>query len=138
MRAFLLSLIVLTLLSCGKDNSSRIPEVFVNYQVTIQEFDIKKNADGIMLVNGHGVAGLMIIKTPSNNYIAFDRCSSVEPEKRCVVVPESSFTATDPCSGAKYSLLDGSPAKAPATRGLKQYQVNLTNFQIMVSNNYGN
>jgi hypothetical protein len=134
MRNILLSLFLLTLLSCSKDNSSRIPEVFVNYQVTFQEFDIKKNENGILLVNGHGVAGLMIIKISANTYKAFDRCSSVEPEKRCVVVPESSFTASDPCSGAKYSLFDGSPAKAPATRGLKEYQVNTTNFQLIVSN----
>jgi nitrite reductase/ring-hydroxylating ferredoxin subunit len=62
-------------------------------------------------------------------------CSSVNPQKRCAVVPDDpNLTATDPCSGAKFSLFDGSPVKAPAARSLKQYRVIITNFDLMVVN----
>lgn len=120
--------IVITLLSCNKDREDRIPEVYVNYHITLQEFNIK-NKNGVLLVNNTGVAGLIIYRRPDNVFVAYDRCSSVNPQQKCAVIPdEPSLTATDPCSGAKFSLYDGSPVKAPAKRPLKEYQVIITNF----------
>ena len=120
--------IVITLLSCNKDREDRIPEVYVNYHITLQEFNIK-NKNGVLIVNNNGVAGLIIYRRPDNVYVAYDRCSSVNPQQKCAVIPdEPSLTATDPCSGAKFSLYDGSPVKAPAKRPLKEYQVIITNF----------
>jgi nitrite reductase/ring-hydroxylating ferredoxin subunit len=131
-----LAVIALVLLSsCKKDTEGRIPDVFVDYHVTIQEFSIKSSS-GVLLVNGTGVAGLIIYRRPDNNYVAFDRCSSVNPEQKCAVTPDDpSLTATDPCSGAKFSLYDGTPMKAPAKRPLKQYYVYVTNSsEIHVTN----
>jgi nitrite reductase/ring-hydroxylating ferredoxin subunit len=108
--------------ACGKDEDLNIPDVPVNYQITVQEFNIK-NKNGYLLVNNYGVAGLILTKG-NGFYQAFDRCSTVNPEKRCKVVPdESGLTAVDSCSGAKYSLYDGAPVKAPAKRNLRQYDV---------------
>lgn len=114
-------------LSCTKDKEGRIPDAYVNYHITVQEFQIKSH-NGVLLVSGQGVAGLIIYRRADNAYVAFDRCSSVNPEQRCAVTPDDpSLTATDPCSGAKFSLYDGSPVKAPAKRPLKQYLVSLSN-----------
>lgn len=128
---------VVALLSCSKDSSDRIPEVYVNYKITILEFDIN-NKNGLLLVNKQnnaGVAGLIIYRRADNAYVAYDRCSSVNPQQRCAVVPDDpNLTATDPCSGAKFSLFDGSPFKAPAKRPLKGYHVIISNFEIMVVN----
>lgn len=129
-----LLIIFLVLTSCKKDNEGRIPDVYVNYHVTLQEFNISSK-NGVLLANG-GVAGLLIYRRPDNNYVAFDRCSSVNPEQKCAVVPDDpSLTATDACSGAKFSIYDGTPMKAPAKKPLKQYQVNIINtFEIHVTN----
>lgn len=125
------------LFSCSKDQEDRIPDVYVNYQITLQEFNIK-STNGLLLVNkgnNTGVAGLIIYRKPNNEWIAFDRCSSVNPEQQCAVIPDDpNLTATDPCSGAKFSMFDGSPVKAPATRGLKEYNVIITNFTLAVNN----
>ena len=133
----LIVLISLSLLSCTKDGLDRIPEAYVNYRITIQEFNIK-NKNGLLLVNkmdNTGVAGLLIYRRADNAYVAFDRCSSVNPQNRCaVVLDDPNLTATDPCSGAKFSLFDGSPAKAPAKRPLKEYKVIISNFEISVVN----
>ncbi len=130
-------LISCMLLSCSKDEGDRIPNAYVNYQITLQEFNIK-NTNGLLLVNkgvNTGVAGLIIYRRASSDYVAFDRCSSVNPQQLCAVVPDdSNLTATDPCSGAKFSLYDGSPAKAPAKRALKEYRVIITNFTLTVTN----
>jgi len=125
----------LLLISCSKDNSSFIPDVYVNYHITLQEFQIKKNSDGVLLVGNQGVAGLIIYHRADGAYIAFDRCSSVDPEKKCAVAPDTGgLTVTDPCSEAKFSLYDGAAVKAPAKRPLKQYQVSITSFEIAVIN----
>ena len=133
----LIVLISISLLSCTKDGLDRIPEAYVNYRITIQEFNIK-NKNGLLLVNkmdNTGVAGLLIYRRADNAYVAFDRCSSVNPQNRCAVVPDDpNLTATDPCSGAKFSLFDGSPVKAPAKRPLKEYKVIISNFEISVLN----
>jgi hypothetical protein len=121
--------------SCSKDNSERIPEIYLDYRISLQEFQIKKNGDNILLVNDEGVAGLIICHNANGNYVAFDRCSSVDPKKLCAVTPDiGGITATDPCSSAKFSLLDGSAMKAPAIRPLKQYQVIISGFEIAVIN----
>lgn len=129
--------ILISLLSCSKDNIDRIPDVYVSYKITLQEFNIK-STNGLLLVNNQanaGVAGLIIYKRADGAFVAYDRCSSVNPQKRCAVVPDDpNLTATDPCSGAKFSLFDGSPVKAPAERSLKQYRVIITNFDLMVVN----
>ena len=138
MRFKLLYIFILsTILSCSKDNIDRIPEVYVSYRITLQEFNIK-STNGLLIVSNQanaGVAGLLIYKRADGAIVAYDRCSTVNPQKRCAVVPDDpNLTATDPCSGAKFSLFDGNPVKAPAQRSLKQYRVIITNFDLMVVN----
>ena len=121
------------LIGCGKE-SLNIPDVRVDYRITVQEFNIR-NKNGILVVDNHGVAGLILTKS-SGTYLAFDRCSTVNPEKRCPVIPDDSgLTATDTCSGGIFSLYDGAPVKAPAKKNLKQYSVFVTGGSlIQVSN----
>jgi len=120
--SILFTLILFT--GCGKQENY-IPDVPVNYNVTLTEFSLKA-VNNVLLVPNNGIAGLMIVKTPLGGFVAFDRCSTVNPDNKCKVVPDDSgLTATDPCSGAKFSLLDGSPQKAPAERTLKTYSVSL-------------
>ena len=119
---------------CGKEENY-IPDVVVNYNITLIEFGLK-STNNVLLVPNYGVAGLIIVKTPLGGFVAFDRCSTVNPENKCKIVPdESGLTATDPCSGAKFSLLDGSPQKAPAEKILKIYNISLQgNVLLNVSN----
>ncbi|TCD07052.1 hypothetical protein EZ449_14775 [Pedobacter frigidisoli] len=125
MKYFYSILIVLVLSTgCGKEQSY-IPDVAVNYNVTLTEFSLKA-VNNVLVVPNYGVAGLIIVKTPLSGFVAFDRCSSVNPENACkVTIDDSGLTATDPCTGAKFSMLDGSPQKAPAERNLKTYNVSL-------------
>ncbi len=136
MMKYLYSILFMLLMvtSCGKDGGY-IPDVPVNYNVTITEFSLKA-VNNVLVVSNNGVGGLLIVKTPLGGYVAFDRCSTVNPEKICKVAPDDSgVTATDPCSGAKFSLLDGSPQKAPAERSLKAYNISLQgNTLLHVSN----
>ena len=121
--------------SCGKA-TDYVPSVPVNFSRPINDPSLAglNSAGGVAIISGYGVAGLIIYKAPSG-LVAYDRCSSYQPEKKCAVTLDASgFTVTDPCSGSKFSLLDGSPVKAPATRSLKSYIVSSYNFTITVSN----
>ncbi len=134
--AYLL-LILVGLVGCGKDDQSYIPSVAVNFQAPLTDPRLTKlnSAGGAVVINGYGVAGLLIYRTPGGSYVAFDRCSSYQPEKKCAVnLDDIGLTVTDPCSGSKFLLSDGSPVKAPATRSLRAYSVSVNNFNIFVSN----
>ncbi len=128
---------IVALVSCGKDSGSYVPSVPVNFQAPLSDPRLSKlNAvGGAVTISGYGVSGLLLYHNADGSYEAYDRCSSYLPENRCAVnIDDTGFTATDPCSGSKFSLTDGSPVKAPATRSLKQYSVTVSNFVIFVSN----
>lgn len=128
-----ITLVLFLFAACGKEQNF-VPDYPVRYDVTLQEFGIYAK-NNVLLVPNQGVAGLMIVKSPTGAYLAFDRCSTVNPEKACAVTPDDSgFTATDPCSGGKFLLLDGSPQKAPAERSLKRYTVVISGATLSVRN----
>ena len=132
-----LLLLCLFFLSCGKTNQDAIPYVQVNFSAPLSDPRLSRIsvAGGAVIIDGYGVCGLIIYNSPSNGYVAYDRCSSYLPENKCAITLDSpTLTATDPCSGSKFSLDDGSPVKAPATRYLRSYSVNLSQNQIFVSN----
>ena len=81
-----------------------------------------------------GVAGIIVYNTGSG-YVGYDRCSTVNPEKKCAVnVDDTGIILVDPCSGAKYDIRSGMPSKAPAERPLKPYQVRRDGNLIRVIN----
>jgi hypothetical protein len=132
---YLAVLVIWSCMGCAKTGEV-VPNVGVYFQATLADPRMAplKSIGGAVTVDGYGVAGLIIYHSPYG-YVAYDRCSSYEPQKRCAVVLDNpSLTATDPCSGSKFSLTDGTPVKAPATRSLKAYAVNTDTFQIFVSN----
>ena len=121
-------LCILILSGCGKA-VNLVPDVPVNLNIPLADpriLNLSSSGHGVV-INGYGVSGLILYRTIANKYVAYDRCSTVNPEGRCAInLDDSGFTATDPCSGAKFLLEDGSPAKAPATVALKEYFVNIT------------
>lgn len=81
-----------------------------------------------------GVAGLIIMQVSEGSYVAFDRCSTVNPKERCAVELEGEGpVAVDPCSGAKYILTNGSPS-AIAECPLRSYHVRRDGDILIVSN----
>ncbi len=90
---------------------------------------------GAVLIAGYGVEGLILYRESDGSYAAYDRCSAYLPQNHCAVTLDAgNFTCTDPCSGSKWSLIDGTPVKAPATRSLREYSISVSNFEVYVSN----
>jgi nitrite reductase/ring-hydroxylating ferredoxin subunit len=131
-------IVVLTMfcLSCVK-NADPIPNVGVDFEDSLSDPRLAalNSAGGAVLINGYGVAGLILYREPDGSYAAYDRCSSYKPQNKCAVTLDASgLTVTDPCSGSKFSLFDGTPVKGPATVSLKAYYVSVSNYEIFVSN----
>jgi len=132
----LLAVMMLTFFACGKSGDV-IPNVSVNFQANVNDprFAALHSPGGAVIVDGYGVAGLILYREADMTYAAYDRCSSYKPQNHCAVtLDNNTLTVTDPCSGSKFSLIDGTPVKAPATRALRAYSVNVSNSEIFVSN----
>lgn len=135
-RLLMIAFISLCYFSCGKA-TDYVPSVPVNFSRAINDPSLSalNSAGGVVFISGYGVAGLIIYRTATGGYVAYDRCSSYQPEKKCAVTLDASgFTVTDPCSGSMFSLSDGTPVKAPATKALRSYIVSYYNYTITVSN----
>ena len=135
-RVLVLVIICLAYFSCGKSGDA-VPNVSVNFQADLGNPMLSplRSPGGAVIISGQGYAGLIIYREPDLSYAAYDACSSYMPQKKCAVTLDgNSLTCTDPCSGSKFSLSDGTPVKSPATRSLKQYNINVSNFEIFVSN----
>ncbi len=133
-KLILVLLISISYFSCGKTGTV-VPSVPVNFQADINPQYSKLNTvGGYYYIKGYGVAGLILYRSRTG-YKAYDACSSYMPEKKCAVtLDDTGFQVVDPCSGSKFSLEDGSPVKAPASKVLRSYQVVATQFTIQVIN----
>ena len=135
-KLLLLFIIPLTFFSCGKGGDA-IPSVAVSFQAAITDprLSALHIPGGTVLINGYGVAGLILYREADGSYACYDRCSSYMPQNLCAVTLDSGgFTVTDPCSGSKFSLIDGTPVKAPATKALRSYSISVSNSEIYVTN----
>jgi nitrite reductase/ring-hydroxylating ferredoxin subunit len=131
----IITLLVLSCFACGK-SGDYVPNISVNFQMALTDprLSALRNPGGAVIVNGYGVAGLILYRTTSG-YAAYDRCSAYLPQNKCALTLDNpTLTVTDPCSGAKWLLQDGTPVKAPAIKSLKAYTVNVSYFEIFVTN----
>lgn len=126
---FIILLLGVFAISCGKDNGDRIPDVPVNLVIPKNDPRLSRlNAfGGAVAINGHGVAGIILYKRLSGGRIvAYDRCSSVNPIQKCQLrIDDPTITATDTCNvnRVRFSLEDGTRIEGEGGRPLKQYSV---------------
>ncbi|MFD0752225.1 hypothetical protein ACFQZS_18875 [Mucilaginibacter calamicampi] len=117
-------LLLFAVSACGKQGNV-VPYVAVNFQLQLNDpkYSPLRAVGSAVVVDGRGVVGVIVANTV-NGYVAYDRCSAYEPEKRCAVtIDDNKLLVTDPCSGSKWLLQDGTPNKAPAVRSLRAYNV---------------
>ncbi|RZK42212.1 MAG: hypothetical protein EOO90_08175 [Pedobacter sp.] len=129
-------LFVIISTSCAKEDNF-LPNVPVNFHSPLTDPRLNRlsTAGGAVSLSNHGIAGIIIYRRADNAYVAYDRCSTVNPDqKNAILLDDPNLTATDPVSGAKYSLYDGSPVKAPAKTSLKRYNVTIAGNTLQVTN----
>ncbi len=137
MKAKLFSLLMLlTLFSCKKNNSF-IPQVQVQIVINTldPQFQSLNGIGGWSYVEG-GSRGIIVFRSESENFKAFDRHCSFEPENTCarVSVIESSLFAEDSCCNSRFQLIDGQAIGGPASVGLQEYRTSFDGNIIQIFN----
>lgn len=133
---FLLLITIISCFSCRK-NSSFIPDIPV--QLVLNTLDPQyQNLNGIggwSYVEG-GSRGIIVFRSDFNEFKAYDRHCSYEPEKSCaqVSIKDNNLLAEDSCCASVFQLIDGLPIDGPATRGLQQYNTSFDGNIIQVWN----
>ena len=121
--------ILLTTFGCVKDTTG-IPNVYIDIPpISLHNPDYSKllAPNNFVFLEG-GVAGIVVYNTGRGGYVAYDRCSTVNPDERnaLVIDDDTGFNLVDPVSGAKFDLATGFPTKKPAEKALLTYSVIIT------------
>lgn len=135
-KIFIGLLFLMVAMGCGKSQDDIIPYVPVNFNSPRANPALLKlqSPGGAVVLTDYGYAGLILYNN-AGQIMAYDRCSTVNPEKKCALnLDDPTISVTDPCSGGKFLLLDGSAGKAPAQYPLRRYQVIVTSNNISVIN----
>ena len=137
--AFFLYTFLFLQLGCNNNNNSRIPEVYVDFYININDpqfFDLQVVGNYVYVTGG--VSGIIIYRKSSTEFVALDRCCSFDPDKRCKVEVDTTTNQKIICPHCKseFSLDNGYVLKAPASGPLKQYQTTFDGETVHVFNNY--
>lgn len=117
----ILGLIALAITAaCSKSSCNVVPDVFVMERISLVQYPQLRLPQQPVAINQGGVAGLIVMNVGNDQYVAFDRCSTVDPHKQCAV-EVNGLVAKDPCSGATFILTNGSPSNI-AECPLKPYR----------------
>jgi len=119
---------------CSGDSCNVVPDRSFTANINQAEHIGVFSTNGWAYANG-GYAGLIVYNTGTQaepRLVAYDRCSTVDPEKGNRVEVDGNVVV-DPVSGAKWLLMDGSPA-ALAECPLKPYSVGRSGSTFYVQN----
>jgi len=89
-----------------------------------------------MYVNG-GVRGIIVYRNSINDFTAYDRNCTYQPENTCATVnvdSSNNIYSVCPCCSSRFVLTDGSVAKAPAVQPLRAYRTFFDGNALQISN----
>jgi hypothetical protein len=139
MRLVKLQLIFLSLFlvsaSCKKTKDHPITSIPFDFEIdlALPSYTELNGIGGWAYVNG-GIKGIIVYRRSYDVFVAFERQSPEDPGNTCptALTPDSSnfLQLNDACSGAKFSLYDGSPISG-SEWGLRQYQVSWNGSNVL-------
>jgi hypothetical protein len=126
LRFIFIALMVFIWTSCRKNNSNPVPSIpfDMTIDINLPSYSALIGVGGWTYVAG-GSKGIIVYRRAIDEFVAFDRHSPADPEGSCPqpLIPDTNnfLQLNDSCSGAKFSLYDGSPISG-SDYGLRQYQ----------------
>lgn len=118
-------LFVLFLTGCKVNNNHPVPNVpfDITIDLTLPTYDDLMGVGGYAYVNA-GSRGVIVYRRGVDDFVAFDRHSPADINGNCAqpLTPDANnfLLLNDTCSGAQFSLFDGSPVSG-SDFGLRQY-----------------
>lgn len=124
---FILMLITLFFFTgCRKNSRNPVPSIpfDITINLSLPTYSSLIGVSGWAYVNG-GSRGIIVYRRGIDDFIAFDRHSPADPDGTCEfpLFPDNDnfLQLNDTCTGARFSLYDGSPISG-SEFGLRQYQ----------------
>ncbi len=137
MKKYFFVLIPLFFLGCNKDNNSNIPFVQVNIfmQTTDPQF-IGLNAVNSWIYLVGGSRGIIVYKVSNDQFRAFDRHCTFQPENTCALVSieTNNISGLDDCCGSRFLVTDGSVLNGPAVLPLREYNTSFDGATLRIFN----
>lgn len=137
--SFFILFLSLSVASCKKNKNYPVPSIpfDITINISLPSYNALQGVGGWAYVNG-GSKGIIVYRRSFDEFIAFDRHSPADGGADCAtpLTPNSDnfLQLDDICSGAQFSLYDGSPISG-AEFGLRQYQVIWDgNFNVRIYN----
>ena len=124
-RIFLL-ILILAGVSCKKNRTHPIPSIAFDLQIdlTLPSYQELNSVGGWAYVSG-GIKGIVVYRQSTDIFVAWERMSPEDPDNVCstpLTIDTTNFLQlNDACSGAKFSMYDGSPISG-SDWGLRKYQ----------------
>lgn len=126
-----------TAVKCSKNQTDYgIPLVYVERQINVNNpaFFNLSVVGGWEYVAG-GSRGILVYRSGPSQFNAYDRHSTYEIDNNCrVEVDSTNISAVDPCSGSRWSIIDGSVLEGPAAMPLKPYATRFDGTFLYISN----
>ncbi len=127
--------------SCEPDLSDDpIPYVqFTDIIINLATYPSLQFDGGYQYLNG-GVRGIILYRKNVSTYIAYERNSSFHPNEACATVDVdiSDQFIIDTCSNSTFSLSTGQPTSGPAITPLRRYVVQLSSFNLTITDDIAN
>lgn len=111
---------------CRKNNNNPVPSIpfDITINLSLPTYSNLIGVSGWAYVNG-GSRGIIVYRRGVEDFVAFDRHSPADPDGTCEfpLFPDNDnfLQLNDTCTGAQFSLYDGSPISG-SDFGLRQYQ----------------
>ena len=131
-----ISVLVWLFTGCKTEEPDFIPDVFVDIQINLNNIEYLplQTPGGFITVDG-GVRGIIIYRTNTNNYRAFERNCPFKPSEDCstVSVDGSALFMQCPCCTSQFDF-EGSVISGPSPLSLKRYSTNLSGNFLYIRN----
>ena len=144
MKRFVACIHLLLICSCSKITESDIPysRVLFELNLTYSDKDLvpllsfKEFTAPRLAGESTGYAGLIIVHSYQDQFMAYDRCCPNEAQRDIVIVPgDNDGTATCPKCKTIYDISNGGiPYSGPSKFALRRYGVTKTGEKIQVYN----
>lgn len=139
-RFFSILLVIFMFTACSKDNH-RVNNpnllgvtVYFTINLTLPEYSNLKFAGNAVYVGGYGNAGVIVVNTGSQNFMAFDAADPNHPLEQCSTLEVNGLEAVCQCSDHNtYNLFTGTAVKSKS--GGEDLQYTLLPYQVVNNGN---
>jgi nitrite reductase/ring-hydroxylating ferredoxin subunit len=134
-RNLILTVALICFISCKDSNT--VQGTYVDTYIYLSEpTSVQLNAVGGWIYSAGGLKGLIIYRRSTNEFTAYDRQCTYDPNESCSIlqVLSATLTVVDSCCGSQFSIVNGGVTKGPASQSMIQYRTTYDGNSVHIFN----